>query len=156
MNILKILLVVFYFISVNASGEYFQAFSKETLLKQQQENKGKRWLMLLWSVDCPPCYKELALLRDLHKHYNLLPIIIINTDDNDEVSEERVQVIKQFNLDDLLNLYFVDGQGAYNRYSIDPHWHGELPRSYFIDEQGKAMGRSGLLSREILVKWLQQ
>ncbi len=156
MNILKILLVCFYFISVNASGEYFQAFSKEALLKQQHENKGKRWLMLLWSVDCPPCYKELALLRDLRKQYDLWPIIIINTDDNDDISEERAQVIKQFKLDDLLNLYFVDSQGAYNRYSIDPHWHGELPRSYFIDEQGKVMGQSGLLNKKLLLAWLKK
>ncbi len=156
MNIVKILLVSFYFISVNASGEYLHAFNSEILLKQQQENKGKRWLMLLWSVDCPPCYKELALLRDLRKQYELLPIIIINTDDNDEVSEERAQVIKQFELDDLLNLYFVEGQGAYNRYSIDPNWHGELPRSYFIDEQGKAIGKSGLLNKKILLTWLKK
>lgn len=156
MRLIKVVIISCCLFCVNVIAQPLQAFSTDILLKQQQENKGKRWLILLWSVDCPPCYKELALVSELRKQYDLLPIIIINTDDNDEVSKERINVIKQFKLDDLLNLYFIDGQGAYNRYSIDPSWHGELPRSYFIDEQGKARGRSGLINKELLLTWLKK
>ena len=29
--------------------------------------KEKKWLTLLWSVDCPPCMKELALVQILQQ-----------------------------------------------------------------------------------------
>ncbi len=156
MKMIKIILLSCLLVSLNIVAKPLQAFNSEILLKQQQENKGKRWLILLWSVDCPPCYKELALISHLREQHELQPIVIINTDDNDEVHAERSKVITQFKLDDLVNLYFIDGQGAYNRYSIDASWHGELPRSYLIDEQGKAKGRSGLLDKETLLAWLKK
>ncbi len=131
-----------------------QPFSSQELLKVKQQWHGKNWVMLLWSIDCPPCFKELGLIQQLKQHNPDLPVLLINVDDYEESMEERNQIIAQFELQDMHNLYFDEGEAARSRFAIDPQWGGELPRSYFVDSQGKTFGRSGLVNKSILHKWL--
>lgn len=130
------------------------AFSKAQLVKVKTQNIGKQWLMLLWSVDCPPCFKELAILQKLQSKYNDLPVVIINTDADDELTEEREAVIKNFELNHFTNLHFVDGKADQSRFLVDPQWYGELPRSYFVAKDGKFHGKSGLVDKTMLTQWL--
>jgi len=120
----------------------------------KQSYKGKQWLMILWSVDCPACFKELALIKKLREKRSDLALVIINADDSDEVSAERSQVIIDYEMDDLTHYYFTDGEGDSNRFMIDANWYGELPRSYFVDAQGEFHGKSGLLKESLIKKWL--
>lgn len=122
--------------------------------KIKQANLGKQWLMVLWSVDCPACFKELALLKKLRQQQSDLALVIINADDASEVSQQRIQVMKNYKMDDLTNYYFIDGEGDRSRFMIDANWYGELPRSYFIDRHGKFHGKSGLLEETLIKTWL--
>ena len=115
---------------------------------------GKQWLMLLWSVDCPPCFKELAIIQKLKAQHENLAVVIINTDANDEIKAERKEIIEKFELSNFTNFHFVDGKGDQSRFFIDPNWYGELPRSYFIESSGKFHGKSGLVNKSILTQWL--
>jgi thiol-disulfide isomerase/thioredoxin len=133
-----------------------QAFSKPAFEKVKQQQLGKRWLMVLWSLDCPACFKELKLIQtlQLENKSKALNVIFINADDIDEVALERKQVLASYGMLEFTNFYFADGQGDLSRYQIDPQWYGELPRSYFVDEQGKFQGKSGLLDEALIKKWL--
>ena len=115
---------------------------------------GKQWLMILWSVDCPACFKEMALIQKLKNNFGKLPVVFINADDNDEVMIERAKILDGYRLDALDNYYFIDGQSQQSRYLIDPNWYGELPRSYFFDKNGKFYGKSGLIDEKLLKRWL--
>ena len=130
------------------------AFNKGQLATLKTQNMGKQWLMLLWSVDCPPCMKELALVQKLQQKQKNLAVVIINTDTEESSEQERADIIKHFKLMNLKNFHFTQGQEAQQRYQVDPQWFGELPRSYFIDEQGKFHGKSGLIAEELLTQWL--
>jgi len=130
------------------------AFDKEQLSLVKKQNMGKQWLMLLWSVDCPPCFKELAIIQKLQNLHNDLAVVIINTDADDEIAEERTEIIEKFKLAHLSNFHFVDGQSDQSRYIIDSNWYGELPRSYFVQKSGEFHGKSGLVNESILIKWL--
>ncbi len=141
-------------VCVNNAYAQSQTFTGDALTRLKQQYSGKQWLLLLWSVDCPPCYKELAVISKLRGQNKKLAVVIVNADDNDEVASERQAVLKRFNLDDLTTFHFSDGQAAHARYVIDPLWYGELPRSYFVDAKGKKRGKSGLLSQALLEKWL--
>ncbi len=131
-----------------------QTFTSDTFSTLKQQYNGKQWVLILWSVDCPPCFKELALVSKLRAQHKDLAIAIVNADDNDELASERQAILKRFNLDDLDSFHFSDGNAASTRYFIDPQWYGELPRSYFIDAKGKHRGKSGLVSQALLEKWL--
>ena len=131
-----------------------QVFSKAVFEEVKIQYLGKRWLMILWSVDCPACIKELALIQKLKATNPDLDIVLINADDNDEVDKERQKFIASYKLSALPNLYFPDGEGDHARFLIDKNWYGELPRSYFVDVNGKFNGKSGLISKDLIKKWL--
>ena len=130
------------------------AFDKTQLALVKTQNMGKQWLMLLWSVDCPPCFKELAIIQKLQCQHDDLAVVIINTDANDEINAERKNIIEKFGLSNFTNFHFVDGQGDQSRFFIDPTWYGELPRSYFVESNGEFHGKSGLVNQSILTQWL--
>lgn len=130
------------------------AFDKTQLALVKTQNMGKQWLMLLWSVDCPPCFKELAIIQKLQRQHDDLAVVIINTDANDEINAERKNIIEKFGLSNFTNFHFVDGQGDQSRFFIDPTWYGELPRSYFVESNGEFHGKSGLINQSILMQWL--
>ncbi len=131
-----------------------QPYSANAIQQIKQNYLGQKWLMLLWSVDCPPCFKELALIQKIRQQHKNINIVIVNADDNDEVATQRKQVIEKYQLEDLAHFHFNDGQGDRERYQIDPNWYGELPRSYFVDAQGKFHGKSGLIDEQLLTTWL--
>ncbi|QBG35853.1 redoxin domain-containing protein [Litorilituus sediminis] len=129
-------------------------FSADVLTQLKQNYQGKRWLMLMWSVDCPPCMKELGAIQSLRKEQPNLNVVIVNTDANAETMLQAENILAQFDVSDLTHYYFADGQSDQSRYAIDPSWYGELPRSYFIDESGNLYGKSGLIAKELLSRWL--
>jgi len=142
--------------SVNNSKRRSLAFNQQQFEQIKQQYQGKQWLMLLWSVDCPPCFKELALVSELYHQRGPLNIVLINTDADEAASTERQHIINKFNLASLANYHFVDGSATKSRYLIDPSWYGELPRSYFVEQNGKFNGQSGLIKRALLQHWLVQ
>lgn len=133
-----------------------QAFNSEAFETLKQEKLGERWLMVIWSLDCPACFKELKLIQKLQKAQPSKPlnVVYINVDDSDEVAFERKQVLAVYDMQPAKNYYFTEGQADKSRYQIDPNWYGELPRSYFVDEQGNFKGKSGLLDEKLIKQWL--
>lgn len=129
-------------------------FNKTQLTTIKAQNMGERWLMLLWSVDCPPCFKELASIQKLKQKHLQLNLVLVNTDANEEALPEQFKIIQEFQLDDFPNFHFAEDQGDQNRFLIDPHWYGELPRSYFVTKDGEFHGKSGVISQSILIRWL--
>jgi len=151
---LALLTIILSLLTFKTDADDFMPFSKQALIQMKSQNLGKPWLMILWSVDCPPCYKELALLQKLYAKHRLHPVVIINTDDSTEYDQQRQDVINRFQLNKLRHFYFLEGRADKERYVIDPDWFGELPRSYFVDADGKFHGKSGLLSEQLLKKWI--
>jgi len=154
LKVVSVAVLICFFFSINFSNANSIAFNKEQLTIVKTQNMGKQWLMLLWSVDCPPCFKELAIIQKLQNQYDDLAVVIINTDADDEINKEREDVIEKFELGGFTNFHLVDGKGDQSRFVIDPNWYGELPRSYFIESNGKFHGKSGLVNESILTQWL--
>ncbi|MFT4928354.1 MAG: thiol-disulfide isomerase/thioredoxin [Phenylobacterium sp.] len=157
MRYLKLLLLWLLCLSFNAfSAEpnQSQPFSPGHLDTLTQQYEGKRWLILLWSLDCPPCFKELAAIGQLHQQNPSLPVVLINTDGDDMLDEQRINVVNKYQLTTLNNFHFADGKAAQGRYLIDPSWYGELPRSYFYQVDGQRVAKSGLVKAAVLRRWL--
>lgn len=130
------------------------AFSGKVLQQLELQHENKRWLLLMWSLECPPCFKELAAVAKLKADDANIAIILVNTDDDDSMTKEREQVLTSMNLTQVPSYYFPDQQSMALRYAIDPQWHGELPRSFFYNETGQQKGHSGLLKGAQIKTWL--
>ncbi len=135
------------------AGATPQPLSQMDVLPLQAGFQGKGHLLVLWSVDCLPCLKELALIGTLGAEKSGLPITLISTDE--EVAPEDVAaVLARYGVSQYDAWQFADTVPARLRYAIDPAWRGELPRSYFYPVVGERVTHSGLLSEAMMRRWL--
>jgi len=129
-------------------------FDKQAWQDIQKQNLHSNWIAVFWSLECPPCFKELKTISSMIKLDPDLKLVLINTDADIEMKSQMDEVIDQYQLNDLILMHFADGRASQNRYEIDPTWYGELPRSYFFNKAGESQGRSGLVEKKILEQWL--
>ncbi len=130
----------------------FQPGSYETILKRY---RGKPFLMVLWSLDCPPCFQELAMLGKLIEHYPALNLVLISTDSPGD-KKELLSVINSKGVASADVWVFSKANSSRLRHEVDRTWYGELPRSYFFDGQQQKRAVSGLLDREVVEGWLRK
>ncbi len=103
-------------------------------------------LVVMWSLECPACFEELDSISALLQKYPSLPITLISTDDESSRREEVNEVYSETAFKNLPRWVYASGQKLPLRHAIDKTWHGELPRSFYIDKTGKKHGFSGLLT----------
>ena len=91
----------------------------------------------------------------MKKEFSEFNLILINTDGLDE-QDLAEKTLLEFSLDDSDNWIFAESNIEKLRHHIDDRWAGELPRSYFYNNDQQRIVVSGLLSQEILEAWLQR
>jgi hypothetical protein len=111
--------------------------------------------MVLWSLDCPPCFQELAMLGKLIENYPTFNLVLISTDSPGD-RKEILSVISGKGLATAETWVFSQANSSRLRFEVDRVWYGELPRSYFFDGQQQRRAVSGLLDREEVEGWLRK
>ena len=129
-------------------------FSTNSLEIIKQNNSNKSFILLLWSLDCPPCYKELELVAN-YNDQELDNLIIISTDDVSRVQEAQ-KVLNEFKISSNSLWLFAAENKEKLRYSIDPRWRGELPRSYLFKNSKIQDFHSGVLTNDKLKEWISK
>ena len=129
-------------------------FFEESLATITKAREGEPFLLVLWSVDCPPCIKELDLLRQVSVDYPELTFSLISTDTPDTAPEAR-RILASHGLENADVWIFAHDYAERLRYRIDPDWFGELPRAYFYAADHQRLGVSGALEKEVLVEWAE-
>lgn len=131
---------------VLAAAQSVQPFRAESLAQIQAVRKETPFVLVLWSLDCPPCFHELDLLGRLHRADPALKLVLVATDLYEEpgVRSAILGTLKRFGLEGL-EVWAFAGDPQRLRYAIDPHWYGELPRSYFYGPGQPRGAVSGLL-----------
>ncbi|MBN2255204.1 MAG: TlpA family protein disulfide reductase [Deltaproteobacteria bacterium] len=150
-SILCITLWVGFSHSAQAELRPFVAGSLPDILAARQNQP---FLLVLWSLDCPPCLKELNLLADIRREHPQLELVTISTDDVDAIHEVR-EILDKQGLSDVESWVFSGPDAQRLRYEIDPAWYGEIPRSYFYNGEHERLAVSGALKRDQLKAWLE-
>ena len=133
----------------------FKPFSADSFAAIKQRYAGSEFLVGLWSVDCPPCLVELDMMGELLVDNPDLPFVLISTDPIAE-REYAAEFLADFGLEHIESWMFADSFEERLRFSIDPAWYGELPRSYFFDSEHQMHSHSGIMSRELLENWFKR
>lgn len=113
-------------------------------------------LVVLWSVDCPPCYRELDMLKQLLTTNPQLPITLIATDDDSSRYPEVEGLYQTLEGEQLQKWVFSELAAPQLRFAIDNNWSGVLPRSYFIYSTEKRSGHSGILTAAQVMDWFNR
>ena len=141
--------------SSGSHADSFKPFSADTFGEIKQQFNGSEFLLGLWSVDCPPCLVELNMMGKLLLKNPDLPFVLISTDPIEE-RESAIEFLEDFGLHQRESYMFADNFTERLRYSIDPGWFGELPRSYFFDSQHNRQSHSGIMTIELLSQWFSK
>ena len=130
----------------------FISGSFSQILEQRQE---KPFILVLWSLDCPSCFKELEMLGKLSSQYSELDIVLVSTDIT--ATQDEIQtILTRYKLNNVESWMFSGDSDERLRYEIDRSWYGELPRSYIFKASGKRHVVSGVLSEDKLKLWMKQ
>ncbi len=143
-----------FFIAINSAN----CLAQETVIKEfgagsyQQilsANANKAFMLVIWSVDCSSCLKDMEIISALHNDRPELQITMLSTDDASALPQiEKILVAHK--LTDVPNWVFAGDDAQKLRFEIDPSWYGELPRTYFFNQTHHRTGKSGALRRDDL------
>lgn len=136
-------------IGVNSYADNIKNFGTNSFAQLQRGFEGRGFVVSLWSIDCLPCRVELDMLSGIKRQDPDFPLLLISTDPISK-REEAVYILEEYGLDVIDSWMFADAFIERLRFSIDPNWYGELPRSYFYTDDHRVVAHSGILSREAL------
>ncbi len=136
----------------SAQADNIQDFGTQTFAQLKSQFAGKPFIVSLWSVDCAPCRVELDMLGKLKQADADFPLVVISTDSLDK-REEAVDILQGYGLDGVPTWMFADTFVERLRFSIDPQWYGELPRSYFFAPDHSFKAHSGILTADKLAEF---
>lgn len=128
-------------------------FEPDSLQTIEKLNSGRPFLLVLWSIDCPPCREELDLLSKMTKRHPNLHLVLVSTDTM-ESSGQVTNLLASHQLDKIDSWVFSEAGAERLRYEIDADWYGEIPRIYFYDRAHHRTGVSGSLKAGQIEAWL--
>jgi thiol-disulfide isomerase/thioredoxin len=124
--------------SLFTSGSYQQILAS---------NANQPFLLVIWSINCSSCLKDMELLSNIHKSRPGLKMIMLAADELSAV-EQIQKILEKNQLSDIENWVYAEDNTQKLQFEIDPKWYGELPRTYFFDKAHQRTGASGVLSKE--------
>jgi hypothetical protein len=141
--------------TLSAAAPAPQPFQADSLRKITQARQGKPFLLVLWSLECSVCVKELDTLGGLLKKQSKLNLVLVATD-GQELAGEAAAVLEMRGLAQAEAWIFSEGDSPALRYAVDPSWYGELPRGYFYEAGGQRRAVSGAIEEADLNAWLKK
>lgn len=132
-----------------------KSFTTNSMATIVQQHEGRAFVLVLWSQSCHYCMQHVGKWRALQQRHPGVPIVMVNCDAPAEqggvpglLAEKRLQKISHY--------AFADEDAMRLRWSIDPQWHGELPRLYLFGHDGRATAVSGVPDWAGLASWMKQ
>lgn len=128
-------------------------FEADSLARIVAAQKGKPFMLLVWSLECEYCQASLDTLAQAKKTRKDLQIVTISTD---LLEDEQAAALMRKRLAALgmSNQAWAFGAAPPEqlRYAIDPKWHGEMPRSYWFDAKGEKVAHSGVITPALIAR----
>lgn len=138
--------------SVAVAENPVRPFVAGSLAHIEKEQAGKPFVLVLWSLTCAYCPKELKMLADLQKTNPALRVVLVATDTPAE-SAQIAKKLDDYGLSAAPRWVFADDMPERLRFEIDRRWYGEVPRTYFYDATHQREARAGLVSRADFEAW---
>lgn len=137
--------------AAGAHATEIRPFVADSMAQIRAAHAGRPHLVALWSLDCPPCHEELAMLGRFARIHPDLRLVLISTDSPAEMPA-ILAALQRHGLEDRESWVFAGEFIERLRHEVDPAWRGELPRSY-LNDSGETRAVSGRLDRAQLESW---
>lgn len=137
-------------LAANASD--LRAFDAGSMQTIKAAHAGSPFVVAFWSIHCAPCIEEMPDWRALRQRYPDVPILLVATDSPTERARVA-QMLAKYPPGKVETWAFADDFSERIRYSVDPGWRGELPRTYLYDSAHAVEVISGRLDRQRVDAW---
>jgi len=131
----------------HAESPVLKPFTSGSYQQLLTDNADKPFIVAVWSLTCPSCIKDMAVLSAVHKAQPDIKIIMLSTDDISEAADAE-KILASNQLTAVENWIYAEENTQKLQFEIDPKWYGELPRTYFFDKAHQRDGVSGVLSKQ--------
>jgi thiol-disulfide isomerase/thioredoxin len=127
----------------------FDAHSMQAL---RSEFSGRPFVVAFWSASCEPCREELAHWASVLPKHPEVPVVLVATDPpQDRAAVDAI--LARFDLGRSALRIFADEFAEKLRYTVDPKWRGEVPRSYFFDGRHRVEVKIGPVDSRWAERW---
>jgi thiol-disulfide isomerase/thioredoxin len=151
---LKTLLLLLFFSNFSFAYE-FMPFEINTKNVIEKKYLNQPLIISFWSIDCPYCIDDLKKLgKALSKNKNVKLITVCVH--GKESAKKAERILNLAHLPEHERYQYAEVDEDKLRYSIDPTWYGELPRTYFYDTAHQVTPLSGKISNSFLDAWLNK
>jgi len=137
------------------SAQEIKPFDAGSLEKIVAAHKARPFVLAFWSLACPPCREELALLGDVFRGDRARDLVLVSTDTPEDTAALSATLARH-RLAGAEAWVFADAFTERLRYGIDRRWQGELPRTYLYGADGSIQAVSGKLSPPQLRQWIER
>jgi thiol-disulfide isomerase/thioredoxin len=130
---------------VQAEKPVLKPFKTGSYQQILASNANQPFMLVVWSLTCSSCLKDMPLLSRIHKKRPELKMIMLAADDISETGQIQ-PILEKSQLSGIENWIYADENTQKLQFEIDPKWYGELPRTFFFDKAHHREGISGVLS----------
>jgi hypothetical protein len=144
-------------VSLAYAAQGIREFKSDSLQRIVAEQKGKPFVLVVWSLDCSFCQTSLDNLVAEQRRRKDLRIVTLSTDTLGD-RETMAASVKRLQALGLTNnaWAFGDEPPEHLRYALDPRWHGEKPRSYWFNAKGEKTAYSGVITPPLIDKFMPE
>lgn len=131
-------------------------FDENSLAALKKEQAGRPFVVGFWSATCVPCREELRLWSEWSTRYPAIKVVLVSTDPPEEHAAAQRMADRYAGDNAGADLRaFASDYAERLRWSVDPAWHGEVPRTYFFDAAHCVTAKSGLVDAAFVEGWLK-
>ena len=132
-------------------------FEPDSMAQIVASQKGQPFVLVVWSLDCEYCQASLKTLAAEKRKNRNLRVVTLSTDALDDEQALAMMRARLAVLAMTGNAWaFGDAPPEQLRYAIDSKWHGEKPRSYWFNAKGERVAYSGIITPEVIAKFMPQ
>ncbi len=131
--------------NIQAQEKFIKTFNPGSYQQILRENAAQPFVLVIWSLDCPSCIKDMKVLSDIRSSHPDIKIVMLSTDEPANTAEVK-NMLARNRLNDLDSWIFGSDDAQKLRYEIDSSWFGELPRTYFYNATHNRIGKSGAMN----------
>lgn len=139
--------------SAAPAAPVMREFTPDSLQRIVADQKGKPFVLVVWSLDCVFCQTSLENLAAERRRGRDIRVVTLTTDylGDEQLMEQSAKRLHALGF--AGNAWaFGDESPERLRYALDPKWHGEKPRTYWFNAKGERTAYSGVVTAEQIGK----
>jgi hypothetical protein len=147
-------IAAFCLLTLSAHGATIvQPFEPDSMGRLVASQKGKPFVLVIWSLDCTYCQASMKMLSEERRKRKDLKVVTLSTDSATD-AQAVAQIRKKLASVGMSADAWAYGDAPHEQiqYAIDPKWHGEKPRSYWFNAKGESVAYSGVITAATVAK----